>query len=331
MNRRCCRLLLYALVLLPSSTAIAQPFESAGTRAQGMAGAFVAVADDASAVYWNPGGLAAGAFFSLVMDRGEATAEPPDDTHRGASNSSFLLALSMPALGLSYYRLRGTTVTPHPATGTGGVGAEIVQVASLVTHHAGVTLVQSLTDSLAVGATLKLVRGAAGTAGAHHSEARSMLDGLEVMGRSSNSFDADVGILARGALVRAGVTVRNLLAPSFETFDAGELTLERQVRAGVALNLTQRLVAAADLDVTRTPGPFGDVRNFALGTEARVLPRAFARAGIRINTAGDAGRQPALCFGGSYAVFGSLLVDAQVTTGSDRALRGWGLSGRVAF
>ena len=37
-----------------------------GSRAAGMGGAFVAVADDASAVYWNPAGFAAGSFFSLV-------------------------------------------------------------------------------------------------------------------------------------------------------------------------------------------------------------------------------------------------------------------------
>ncbi len=35
-------------------TASAQGFEAVGTRALGMGGAFVAVADDASAVYWNP-------------------------------------------------------------------------------------------------------------------------------------------------------------------------------------------------------------------------------------------------------------------------------------
>ena len=33
----------------------AQIYETVGTRAQGMAGAFVAVADDATAVWWNPG------------------------------------------------------------------------------------------------------------------------------------------------------------------------------------------------------------------------------------------------------------------------------------
>ena len=37
--------------------AAAQTAEVVGTRALGMGGAFVAVADDPSAVYWNPAGL----------------------------------------------------------------------------------------------------------------------------------------------------------------------------------------------------------------------------------------------------------------------------------
>ena len=39
-----------------------------GTRALGMGGAFVAVADDATAPYWNPAGLGTGATFSMVLD-----------------------------------------------------------------------------------------------------------------------------------------------------------------------------------------------------------------------------------------------------------------------
>ncbi|MEO6223141.1 MAG: hypothetical protein ABIP90_07805, partial [Vicinamibacterales bacterium] len=35
-------------------------FEVIGSRALGMGGAFVAVADDPSAVFWNPAGLASG-------------------------------------------------------------------------------------------------------------------------------------------------------------------------------------------------------------------------------------------------------------------------------
>src|SRR5574338_749306 len=75
----------------------AQPFEQAGVRAQGMGGAFVAVADDASAVWWNPAGLASGPFFSLLV--GHQRQEEPDSRVTG-------FAIGTPPLGLSYMHLR---------------------------------------------------------------------------------------------------------------------------------------------------------------------------------------------------------------------------------
>src|SRR5438094_8616567 len=52
-------LFLLAICLqFPTSLLRAQTFDQVGERAQGMGGAFVAVADDASAIYWNPAGLA---------------------------------------------------------------------------------------------------------------------------------------------------------------------------------------------------------------------------------------------------------------------------------
>jgi len=56
--------------LLAAAPASAQIYESVGIRAQGMAGAFVAVADDADATWWNPAGLAGGAYFSGVTEYG---------------------------------------------------------------------------------------------------------------------------------------------------------------------------------------------------------------------------------------------------------------------
>ena len=47
----------FVLISAPA-VALAQTFESIGIRAQGMGGAFVAVADDASALYWNAAGIA---------------------------------------------------------------------------------------------------------------------------------------------------------------------------------------------------------------------------------------------------------------------------------
>src|SRR4051812_16360628 len=152
MRQSIARLCWSLLALSPAVPAAAQPPQAPGVRAAGMGGAFTAVADDASAVYWNPAGLASAGFFSLVLDRSAI-----DDGSTG------LIALGTPPLGLSYYR-----------TATDGLGNGRN---SLVAHHAGVTLLQSLHDRLTVGATLKAVHGVvdSGTAGT----------------RSATRFDAD--------------------------------------------------------------------------------------------------------------------------------------------
>ncbi|MGH9329544.1 MAG: hypothetical protein ACRD09_03800, partial [Vicinamibacterales bacterium] len=74
----------------------------------------------------------------------------------------------------------------------------------------------------------------------------------------------------------------------------------------------------------------GDLRTLAFGTEGRLTVRAIARAGVQVNLAGDR-RRPVATFGGSYAVFSSMLVDAHFSTGSDEAFTGWGVAGRVVF
>jgi F plasmid transfer operon, TraF, protein len=310
--------------------------DGAGTRAAGMGGAFVAVVDDASAVYWNPGALATGSFFSLVLDRTEGRTGL--DEPAAGSRSAFLIALAAPALGLSYYRLRVTTVRPPDLAAGAPLGGQVVgpgQAAldSLVTHHVGATLVQSLTDGLAAGATLKLVRGTATAAVVRETDRESLLgDGLDFPGRSTTEFDADLGIAATAGPVRAGLTVRNARELVFRSSDGTTVTLERQVRAGVALLATAAWTLAADFDLVTTRGAFGEVRDIALGTEARLARRAIVRGGMRFNTAGnEGGHAPSVSAGASYAVLASFLVDAQVTVGSERSMRGWGVAGRFLY
>jgi hypothetical protein len=291
-----------------------------------MGGAFVGVVDDASAVYWNPGALARGAYFSLLLDGGTGEAAPDAGLDAG-NRSGWILALTTPALGLSYYRLRTASVRPlDPDEDTGAYVLD-----SLVTHHAGVTLVHSLFDGIAVGASAKVIRAEAGSVSTLAERAEDLLDGWDVIGRTSSRLDLDVGIMARSDIGSVGLTLRNLTEPSFRTENDTELQLDRQIRGGASVLLLPAWKLAVDVDFTRTQGPLTEVREVAIGTEARIARRISARSGVSLNTAGDLGSTPGWSVGGSFAVFGSMLLDAQVTAGSDEALRGWGLAGRIVF
>lgn len=285
---------LVAILLIwhPPAPALAQAEAPVGVRAAGMGGAFTAVADDASAVFWNPGGLASGAFFSVVLDRNTM-----DD------RSATLVALGTPPFALTYYRT---------ATGDLPNGRN-----RLVAHHAGVSVVQSVGDRIAAGATLKLVRGEV-SAG----QAPSL---------STNKFDADLGVMTKGALGRLALSVRNLLQPEFRTAE-GFTRLERRVRAGISVNLRQSTTVAADLDLTTAPTARGAWRDMAIGVETQATRNAWLRSGVHWNAAaGGDGAAPVGSIGASYAVYGSTMADAQVSFSSSKGNRGWGVGLRFVF
>jgi hypothetical protein len=285
-------ILLLATVAAPVLAQQSAGAPAPGARASGLGGAFTGVADDASAVFWNPAGLASGGFFSLVLDHSAR-----DD---GATT---LLALSTPPLGLAYYRTD---------TGSASEGRN-----SLVTHNAGVTFVQSLADRIAVGATLKVV----------HGEARA--DGGAAV--SSNKVDLDVGVMASGSLGRIGFAVHNLAEPSFET-TADRLTLERRFRGGLSLNTGRKTMVSADFDFNTTHDvATGEPwREAAIGAEFQPTRKASLRGGVRWNTTGDRAA-PAGSIGGSYAVYGATLADAYASFGADDRTNGWGLGLRFVF
>ena len=199
-----------------------------------------------------------------------------------------------------------------------------------MTHHTGVTLLQSIRTGLAVGATLKLVRGTASSRVVPDGARGSLLaQAGDLDSRGSSRFDTDVGVMASGSLFKVGLTVRNLTSPRFDT-DAGDaLRLSRQARVGVAVVPVDGWVVDADLDLTRTAALLGRVREFAAGTEGRLGRKAFVRGGFRVNTAGTS--QTAVAAGASYMVVGSVLIDAQITRGGDRTERGWGISARFVY
>jgi hypothetical protein len=301
--------------ILPVAPAGAQSFETAGARALGMGGAFVGVADDTTAIWWNPAGLATGAFFGLAVERHAFEQRRPDlsGSPPPARRSSFFLGAGSLPLGLSYVRTRETFMAQGPA--------DEAVLRDLVTHQAGVTVLQSLSDAIVIAGTAKYMRGTA-AAGP---------PGVETDGQAGNAFDADLAVMVHTGGLKAGLTLRNVASPEFEARDGSRIELPWRARAGVSYLASEALTLALDVDLR--PIQIGEDRrrSLALGGEGRIggSTRVVVRSGARFDTIGRV--NPLGTVGGSYAVRNGVWVDVWAAAGAREADRGWGLAGRILY
>lgn len=292
----------------------AQSPDAVGVRAQGMGGAFTAIADDATASWWNPAGLASGAYLNMVLEYGEAKDPPTPDKlfHRG-------VAIAFPALGLSYYRLTVSEIAPAGSTGPAAAGRQgtgTPGVRSLDVSQFGATVGQSLGNHLVVASTVKLLR--ASTASTD----------------TESQGGLDLGAMFVYRPWRAGVVVRNAREPTFGEGDAA-FTLRRQVRAGAAWSSAASTAyggaaVAFDADLRVLPTALGDERRVAVGGELWTKRRVIgARAGVSGSTVGE--RRAAYSGGVSLALRNGVFGEGQLTGGSDSLRKGWSLGLRVTF
>jgi hypothetical protein len=301
-----------------------------------MDGAFTAVADDSTASWWNPAGLATGPFFSAILETGDSR-QPTDrgavpawrDTSRGFS-------IAYPALALSYYRLRVRQI--QRAGSTAGMsasredtGAETARLRLRILNQFGVTVGQSMGGHLVLASTLKLVR--AGEATDLQGQAGASIEAADKLEpHVVTHAGLDVGAMARFGRMTLGLTMRNATEPTFGEGDQA-FKLARRARAGVALNSAAGGAAVtvdADLDLTRSDRGFGDERRFGAGAEVWTASRRLGvRGGLSGNALGPVRATPSA--GVSVGISRGTYVDAHVRTGSDESERGWGSALRVTF
>jgi hypothetical protein len=315
--------------------AFAQFIEAVGGRALGMGGAFVAVANDSSATWWNPAGLAAGPFLDLTLG---FAATDMDDSLPARHERTTAFALATPPFGFSYYHLNITDIGQlHTiAVEAGGREDRRATVAdwSLSANQFGATLVHTLVSGVHVGTTLKYVWAKGLTGELTGFDSTSVPEWLELAdeadgGETRHSFDLDVGVLAVRKAVRVGAVVRNLI----ET-ELGGVTIPRQARVGVAFDASEvgpRVwLIAMDADVLAYATPFGDRRVVAVGAEGWLYERRLGvRAGARFNTVGA--EEQAYTTGASVAVRQGIFVDGHLVFGGADDESGWGVAARVSF
>lgn len=176
---------------------------------------------------------------------------------------------------------------------------------ALTTSVVGVSLLQSLTDYIVVGATPKVMHGGGTTA-----------------------VDVDAGVMIAVERIRIGAVARNLTTPAFD-----DIELSREVRLGAAWGSGwpghSRVLFSVDGDLTSRATPFGDRRDVAAGVETWWRDRRFGlRGGVRRSTIGAS--RAAVTAGVSAGLTRGMWLEAHVVAGQ-RNERGWSLGVRAGF
>ena len=308
---------LFVVICVPCLAHGQVRFEASGARALGMAGAFVAVADDPTAVLWNPAALVQGAPAALTigLDRFHFRKPSEPALFGGGSSSSEFFGFGSWPLGISYGHFS--------AAGLRRTNDVHSIAESLSLHELGFSVLQTLLDgdirgeraTLTGGATFKYVYGTAGSAViAGQLTVEDALDlARSATGDGNNTFDIDVGVLADLGRFRAGLTLKNLRSPSFPTSAGTEIQLARLARIGLSAQPIDGVTLAMDVDLDTADPLVGQRQVIALGGETRVSDRAAVRGGVRWHYRGV--RQPTGAVGGSLRLRQGLWIDGYVALG----------------
>jgi hypothetical protein len=157
---------------------------------------------------------------------------------------------------------------------------------------------------LSVGGTLKMMEAQSNRNVINYKSLESGEETIESIGakgrsKTSSAFGLDVGGLCSFTkILRGGLVIKNLNSPKFKYAGGGDIELEPQMRAGVALDLSTKLVGfilTADYDVTKNKSVVLDgyeSQMFGAGAELMLgLGFLRIRAGMSQNMASKFGEK----------------------------------------
>jgi hypothetical protein len=223
-----------------------------GARATGMGGAFTAVADDATAVFWNPAGLA-------FMDGFKLT---------GMGTRLFSVDdLSENVVSLTYSGWEKTGI----GAGWARTGVDEVYDENTFVLSAGREVFR---DGLSVGGTFRIYRLAA--PGYEYYNDPNFNDGAQ-------DYAFDLGFLYRARTWSAALALRNLGQPEMSlisTTEDGD-PVSSEVRVGGAYVFREVMLISGELRIpNEVPGYYTRSVRYALGTEIWFVGAFALRAGI---------------------------------------------------
>lgn len=175
----------------------------------------------------------------------------------------------------------GFVSTPVQASQPGGPGTPItvagqMSLRGLEARQLAFSYAYAFSDkTFAVGITAKVIQGAAYN-GSTDLTGGSGVSTTDHFGKPniSTTYGIDLGAIYRpSSWVRFAVVAKDINKPTFDAAGGGELTLEPQVRFGVAINPYSSLTLSADVDATsnKTFVPGVKSQLLSLGLEQTIL------------------------------------------------------------
>jgi len=290
--RRYAKLLVVGILVVIMGSKFAVAFTSPGTRALSMGGAFTAVADDMSCVFWNPAGLSkienlrTGSSLSMAVRNIESWKkfyELADALQKGEYGKVLDLLNEIetpfgvaPTLTLEGFVTPRLALTAIPQMETEvfkfiyderTFSIEVEDKETLLVPLYLTIATQLPQSSFWIGGNLKyFIYGFK-----HYSHFQFLPTGElyeldpEQIGKSKPIFSLDGGVLyeLKGTGLTLGMEVRDVFEPhiKFENFDK-ELTLSRKINVGLSYSPNPQIILSADVH-----NLFEKNRTFHFGTE----------------------------------------------------------------